>query len=1097
MTQSLLPNPFLGGGQGQAASLIPNQFVQQPAAPAAAPQFPNLQIDPNALTATEQLTTRREREEKLESETSKLGTVATQAARGILDVVLTPGVLLGLGAEAGSAALGLEDAEEFGRNVRLASSGESALKTLAFGAGGLGEQGLTYAEKVQKAIDDQEAAWPTLSAIARGAGIAAGAVATAGLGAANLGIGGTAALGAAESAAGAVQNLDENEPLKDVLTSALLWGTAGAVLAGGGTFASRKFSQVAETAKRQQYDRVFGQARKVGDEARTAGPGAVQEGNPFVSDLDEFQGTLKTVVKNAQKKVADPAFVDSATRPPVKFAGAVPTAEEAQAAVSDLGVLNAKHLSFATTSRPDSVARTRQLIAEGKADSFAPIEIDMFPAEEGALRVGQPHIRGGYSVTLSDGRHRAYGLQEAGVTKVKANINVYDVDGNVVTRAENVEVPLKPEPLKQNPRAQQAAAAEKAYNEAVDELASKAKPIDPKSWENQKYTPTELFLQRDEILNRAAEDLTRSGNKLHQGTEKLLEQFRRFDLKEDVIAKNLEGVDLGQAQAATWQWLADVTQGLDNTLANPPPGLDWKASSRLIKASRANIRRAIDDVSKAETPAQAFIAADRFGRNIDKIAENLTKAADKGFDVAALEARPLAQWADDAYRRTRHEFLRNEGVWGDQARAQQLFNDAWTDQIGSGKYGMNRFMQRVGDNRQTRRPIYAVDQLALRRNLDDINKTPQGQRLVEWYRDTANVLQAYKKWYSGVDDATLKEVDELISVAESAAKKFSVAEKAATAPRTLEAAILEGVARQGQAAVPGAFAVAGSFLGPAGAIAGGILGQAVSNTVRPNVMSLLPLLTRAKGAAARTRERAAQALPDVIAGAGRSAKRTTDVLRQTPRILNPGAQIEQYQRRLDYLVNETQNPDLEQQAQDLAELGAPEENLPDIAIARAQKLAQLRDDLPKPEETWRGAAYSSLSRSQLQEANAMWEATMQPMSVFDDFRAGAIDYTKVRYAWRQYPGLQTAVRAGINDLLHVHLTPKQRLNLPETIITQLDYLGGFGGTLQPSLSFDFAQRITAAYQAQVENQQSRPTQAGLQLPGSQPTFAQRIAGARQ
>ena len=76
-------------------------------------------------------------------------------------------------------------------------------------------------------------------------------------------------------------------------------------------------------------------------------------------------------------------------------------------------------------------------------------------------------------------------------------------------------------------------------------------------------------------------------------------------------------------------------------------------------------------------------------------------------------------------------------------------------------------MQRVGDDRRTRRPIYAVNQQALRNHLDDINQTPQGQKLVDWYRDTGSLLKAYKQSYAGVDSSVLKEIDELIGIAES------------------------------------------------------------------------------------------------------------------------------------------------------------------------------------------------------------------------------------------------------------------------------------------------------------------------------------------
>jgi len=159
-----------------------------------------------------------------------------------------------------------------------------------------------------------------------------------------------------------------------------------------------------------------------------------------------------------------------------------------------------------------------------------------------------------------------------------------------------------------------------------------------------------------------------------------------------------------------------------------------------------------------------------------------------------------------------------------------------------------------------------------------------------------------------------------------------------------------------------------------------------------------------------------------------------------------------------------------------------------------QKLSQLMNDIPKPVPNVRGKAWESLSASDLRKSQAMWEATMEPLSVFGDFKRGAVDYDKVQYAWKQYPGLKTAAQAGLIDILHAQLSDEDRAGISDGMLTQLDNLFGFDGTLQPTLDPGFAQRMSAL----AAPEQNRPTPQGngpLKMPGSKPTFTERIAGA--
>jgi hypothetical protein len=160
------------------------------------------------------------------------------------------------------------------------------------------------------------------------------------------------------------------------------------------------------------------------------------------------------------------------------------------------------------------------------------------------------------------------------------------------------------------------------------------------------------------------------------------------------------------------------------------------------------------------------------------------------------------------------------------------------------------------------------------------------------------------------------------------------------------------------------------------------------------------------------------------------------------------------------------------------------------------KLTQLVQDIPKPQPNIRGKSHEGLSRADLRKANAMYEATVDPMSVFSDFAAGDIDYDKVSYAWRQYPGLKLAAQAGLGDILEQQLSEDERSGISDTMLSQLDSLFGFEGELQPTLNRQFSSRIDQLAQAQQpENPPPRPG-GKLQTPATQPTFTERLSGQR-
>lgn len=263
-----------------------------------------------------------------------------------------------------------------------------------------------------------------------------------------------------------------------------------------------------------------------------------------------------------------------------------------------------------------------------------------------------------------------------------------------------------------------------------------------------------------------------------------------------------------------------------------------------------------------------------------------------------------------------------------------------------------------------------------------------------------------------------------------------------------------------------------------GADAAGLRGApelTVLNAIRPQMERLLPLLGK------------------------QSDRYTGEAPRQSVSPLpKSGAELQSlYSERMQTLAQNVNAPDPDSIAQSLRGLpNVPPAVQTAVATDAQQRMAQLLQDMPKPTSNIRGKAFETLSTDDLRRANAMWEATVKPLSVFADFHAGTLDYDKASYVWKQYPGIQQAAQAGLMDALHSHLDDSERSNIPDTILTQLDYLLGFNGTLQTSVDRGFASRMTAI--AQAEAQKKPPQQsAQLEIETSKPTFTERLAQGRR
>lgn len=243
----------------------------------------------------------------------------------------------------------------------------------------------------------------------------------------------------------------------------------------------------------------------------------------------------------------------------------------------------------------------------------------------------------------------------------------------------------------------------------------------------------------------------------------------------------------------------------------------------------------------------------------------------------------------------------------------------------------------------------------------------------------------------------------------------------------------------------------------------------VLETVGAEVNKIAPIL---KGTVAKGRGGIGRLVPGAAAAgaAGAFASRQS--------LPTPEEQQKTHDKRLDMLARVVAQPE----TVDIP--GGPE-----VAASMGTKLQQLLADMPKPIETLRGK--QPLSSDDLRKANAMWEATLEPLSVFQDFARGTVDHEKAKYAWKQYPGLQQAAQAGVLDVITNDLDDSERAAMPDPMLAQLDYLVGFGGKLQPTVNPEFAARMSSL---PVQQQKDQPRPGGmLELPGSEPTHTQKIA----
>lgn len=289
--------------------------------------------------------------------------------------------------------------------------------------------------------------------------------------------------------------------------------------------------------------------------------------------------------------------------------------------------------------------------------------------------------------------------------------------------------------------------------------------------------------------------------------------------------------------------------------------------------------------------------------------------------------------------------------------------------------------------------------------------------------------------------------------------------------------------------------VAGYIGGAVGGVIGGwpgaIAGNAVTNAVQSRIG---PLLTMVKSLSSGAH------LPHAVTHIAGHAAREKAVLGASGAHLKHAKlsneeKHEQYQQRSAALEEFAAQTDHEDIQEGIGEIERLIPGMGGIASAGAQQvLATLRNDLIRPHSNIRGKAFETLSAEDLRKNNAMWEATMDPLSVYGDLASGSLDYDKLNYTWKQYPGLLEASQMALVDIVHTHLDDGQRAAMPEHVLSQLDLAFRMEGGLTKSLDRGMSQRVDQANQQLAQQTQQQRPQGQLRLPGAKPTPVMRIAG---
>lgn len=666
-------------------------------------------------------------------------------------------------------------------------------------------------------------------------------------------------------------------------------------------------------------------------------------------------------------------------------------------------------------------------------------------------------------------------------------------------------------------------AAEEAATESGTRIRQAAGEVTPENWDKVELNDTGKWLHRDTLIEGAKRAVTKDLDDVLRVSREATKELREAPLKRELVAKNLaeSGIDetraIGAAQQRVAQTMANAVE-----LVNAAGGL--KESGKTVKSITTILEKASRELDTVDNAADAYIAVDQARRALHKMVPGLANQARNSMAHLADQGRALLEFVEGEYRGLA-DHLFDDSLWGKQGAAQAAVNKSWVGAIDADRVGLKNFTG-IGSYDIYNRPLFAADPDKIGGYLEKLGSA--SLRDVEFRRilDTQEALaKAMREGYE-LSPAARKGLDESIGAVNRMRKTLDKAEQVVASANAVqrsnsaESALAMG--RIGNAITGLASdgirgALAGAFFpgGRAGALQTmaslrtlsdanrGLMAEAMARAAE-SVMGASPK-SRAAVKAAEKSVRETGLLTPVgesvtkrvrtgLLAAVPSARALLESTRDLPR----AEQLEKYQERRDILASLVSSPD--RMRSTLTRTLAPVmEADPQLGVSLmvdiAGKLNRLYAAMPgkKQLSAVPKRAQDVVSDTDLRTAEAMIQATLDPMSVFEDFRKGQVSYEKVAFAKEQWPALFEQARAALMDIL-----PRIEDDVTDEALAQLDTLLGMKGALDPALAPDFLARsmergeVLARQMAAA--QPKAPTGGASQIAQRQQTYTNRLMG---
>lgn len=1088
--------------------------------------------------ASQQLESQREQAE-LEAKYGRIGAIGTATARGIFDAALSVPALAGAGLESAGALTGIDTLRDFGRDVGRASTGSNALGSFAAAqAAVFGEDPRSGYEAAQVDMANKAKAWPLLTTISQGAGTVIGTVATGGLGLESEGASvAQKALSAGVQGAGfgAEQGYEKNAPLREILTSSLLGGalaggTAGLLAKGQEWLASPAAREAFEGAAGERAIKALGARATEVSKLRSGGLTGEEAARAIGKDVLDYKlANGESIFPQSLREAATLSKEQLGER---VTQGAAEVGEK-------LGAIRQAAAQFTESKAPQLLPDLEDLSGKIVDDVIKPLESsNLTKGKAGVIY----DVIGDLSNTAKDGKVT---LSQLLKTREILDAKIWPKPaGGGLTR-------LAPEAFEDLVKTR--SIIDDAIGKTID-AASKEMGGETLAGYNALKSTAQSLIQARQIVNPSlGRDLghrvfsmsdmlagaAEFGGEISHGeggallggvkglavaaAHKYIRQqgstiaavgLRKLAQGAPELAEAIEpfGVSVAAAGGREAQQVINLfsrsRQAIADSVEAAGPNPDLRAVAQQDEADRQSQALAaragnFDPASWQESTPTAVQKVVFRGPILDQVSQDfaghmasaMQLAPDRDLTLSPDRIQKLTRNADGTSAIGRLQSIVSDivqsapqTVWGDQmlALAGQARNQLSSSDVPSSMLlahelagSLRTFAEHAQD--QVSQEFANRQASALHDGLSSEDFGKAGQLYAQAFPDVPSTFQDLtdpenvRESLRGIQSKgqlqdAVEEFTNQIRASHDARKELS-----GEGPDKAIAEQLKGLQKFASKAED-AVTLDG---GPIGRVFDHFDGNPNANLPHEDPGTLV-LRTMS--------DRMQRLIPSLRYGSEEPADDNKPPARS---YLTAAEKQAQYKDHLDQLSQIMADPG----SAGLADMlrGHPKIT-PDLAAIVAsdsqQKLAQLMQDMPKPQPNIRGKAFETLSSDDVRKGLAMWEATVKPLSIFDDFRSGNVDYDKVQYAWKQYPGLQSAAQAAMLDVMTVHLDDAERARVPDRILTQCDYLLGFDGRLQGSCSRELSSTVDAAQQ-QIAQQRA---QAGtpLKTPLSGGTFTERM-----